>query len=343
MKQIAPLILAASFTLLVNETRAQVPAAVQQSETVQQRRQLEQAAQATESGETAPELFPGESSDVGPQSILKIKPRRAWFEAMADVQYFYTDNMFLNEDDKQGADVLVSTVQFALAPPSYALGDGLFAPRLGYRHEWYDFGLASGKEVQVYDFATALIRQARLDEFDFYAQTLFADGQWRRGNWIVDGGFDFKRLMDTGDYDQFYQESVVRWGLQRLIPLCEKSTLAIAYTGDYRFTDTDLPPPSLGHDFNDRTDHSLLVNYSASLCKYAVVQPYYRFQYTHFTAGENRDDYLNSFGLAIYCSFTQHISARAFVSYDMLESSSATVTDYRNLNAGGGVNFTIRF
>ncbi len=343
MKKITTLLLGAGFALSHNEIRAQVPAAVQQVDTVQQRRHLEQTALAAESGEVAPEMFAGETSDVGPQSILKFKPRKTHFEAMADVQYFYTDNMFLAKDDPQSADVLVSAVQFALAPIPYALGDGQFAPRLGYRQEWYNFGLASDKKVEVYDFATASLRSAPLNEFDFTAQTIFAGGQWRCGNWIVDAGFDFQRLMDTDHYDQFYREAVPRWGGQRLFPLGERSTLAIGYAGDYRFTDTDLPPPALGNDFNDRTDHSLLVTYSLMLCQEAVLQPYYRFQYTHFTADENRNDYLNSFGLALYCYFTPRISARAFVGYALMNTTSTRVPDYNQFDGGGGVNLTIRF
>lgn len=343
MNRITTLLLGAGLVLTLNETRAQVPAAVQQVDSVQHRRQLEQTAEAAESGEVAPELFAGEASDAGAQSILKFKPRKTHFEAMADVQYFYTDNMFLAEDDPQDADVLVSTVQFALAPTAYALGGGQFAPRLGYRQEWYNFGLASDKEVEVYDFASASLRSAPLSEFDFSAQTIFAGGQWRCGNWIVDAGVDFQRLMDTDHYDEFYREVVPRWGVQRLFPLGERSTLAIGYAGDYRFTDTDLPPPTLGDDFNDRTDHSVFVTYTLALSRKVLVQPYYRYQYTHFTADEDRDDNLNSFGLALYCFFTPWISARAFAGYDIMNTTSTRVPDYNQFDGGGGVNVTIRF
>ena len=75
----------------------------QQADSVQQRRQLEQAAQLMVSTNAVPELFAGESDDVGPQSVLKMKPRRTLFEASADAQYFYSDNMFLANGGKQHA------------------------------------------------------------------------------------------------------------------------------------------------------------------------------------------------------------------------------------------------
>src|SRR3989442_1789117 len=155
------IILGASLAVGFYEAGAQVPGASRQVDAVQQRRQLEQTARSYETGESAPELYAGENADVGPQSILKFKPRKTWFEAMADAQYFHTDNMFLNQHDKIGADVLVSTAQFALAPTPYELGGGRFAPRFGYRHEWFNFGLASDERVLAYDFQGQTFKQVR--------------------------------------------------------------------------------------------------------------------------------------------------------------------------------------
>src|SRR5437868_2280604 len=96
------------------EVAAQVPGALDQVDSAQQRRKAEQSAHSSiQERDTAPELFPGESSDIGPQSVLRTKARKTWFEAIADVQYFYTDNMFLTEQNKQETGVLVSTAQFA--------------------------------------------------------------------------------------------------------------------------------------------------------------------------------------------------------------------------------------
>jgi hypothetical protein len=322
---------------------AQTPGAVRQVESDQQRRQMERNARPIEPGDTAPELYPGEVTDVGPQSILKYKQRKTYVEAMADAQYFYTDNMFLNEEDKQRSDVLVATVQFALAPTPYDLRGGKLAPRIGYRHQWYNFGLANDDTVEVFDFQTFQFRDVELNKFDFNAQTLFTDGRWTLGNWAFDLGFDYTRLMESDDYDQFYQEYVPRWGVQRLFPLYETGTLSVGYAGDYRFAQTDLPPPAFEDDFNSRTDHSLFVAFAQSLCKYAVAQPYYRFKYTRFTKGDERDDYLHSFGVAVHCFFTQQVGMRAFLGYDILESSNGDIPDFKRLDTGAGLNLTFRF
>jgi hypothetical protein len=326
-------LLACILIFAVHEGTAQVPGALEQVDAAQQRRMAEQSARVGyHASESAPELFPGESSDVGPQSVLKIKARKTWFEAQADVQYFYTDNMFLTEHNKQETGVLVSTAQFALAPTPYELGQGRFSPRLGYRHQWYDFGL----DGQRFDSSTI-----RLNQFDFNAQTIFTDGQWAHENWISEVGFDFTRLLSTADYDEFYKEYVPRWGIQRLFPLDDKTVISLGYEGDYRFSEGDTV---FDKDFNDRTDHAFFAGCTRTLCRQAVIQPYYRFKYTHFTSGVDRQDYLHSFGVALYCFFTPQISVRAFVGYDLKSSDGRnSVSDYDRLDAGGGVNLTIRF
>ena len=72
------------------------------------------------------------------------------------------------------------------------------------------------------------------------------------------------------------------------------------------------------------------------------MQPYYRFQYTHFTEGEDRNDYLHSLGLGIYYFFTEQFSVRGFVSYD-IRQSNIVLAEYKKLDAGVVVNFNFRF
>jgi hypothetical protein len=344
MRKFTALVFMACFSLMSSRARAQVSAQVQQMDTVNERRQIESAAHSAETGQSAPDLYPGEQSDVGPQSVLKVKPRRSWFELSADVEYFYTDNMFLERTNTQGADVLVSTIQFAVAPSPYALWGGDFFPRLGFQQQWYDFGLASDHAVNFFDFQTKTPKTGHLSSFDFNAQTIFADGRWTRDNWIVDAGASFRRLMDTESYSQFYREWVPHWGVQRLFPLGDKNLVTVGYEGDLRFTGASFPPPHTGDDFDDRIDQSLFANYTYSLCRYALVQPFYRFQYTRFLKDtEVRQDYRHSLGLAIYCFLTPQISVRTFVGYDLMNSSSHRVPDYRKLDAGGGLNLTFRF
>ena len=346
MTRLTRILIGAGFILAIQSARAQITGAMQQADTAEERRQREQTAQSYAAGESAPELYDGESSDVGPQSVLKLKPRKTWFEAMADAQYFYTDNMFLTEHNKQAADVLVSTAQFALAPTPYPLADGTFAPRLGYRHQWFDFGLAKpGPEISVLDFQTHTIRPGHLDDFDFNAQTVFADGRWSRNHWIIEGGFDFTRLMTTADYLEFYKEYVPRIGVQRLLPVTDRTAFSLGYTGDYRFTDAPTFFRAFDRDFDDRTDHAFSASLTQVLCAHAILQPYYQFKYTHFTHSSvgTRNDYLNSVGLALYCIVCPNFEIRGYFDYSRRNSDNSAVAAYRQLDAGGGVNVTFKF
>lgn len=311
---------------------AQTPGALEQADKFQQQRERSQTI-TTGDGEAAPELFSGESSDVGPQSVLRVKPRRTWFEAQADVQYFYTDNMFLTENNEIDTAILLSTVQFALVPTPFEAESGRFGPRVGYRHQWFSFGL-DGEDLP---FSTI-----ELSDFDFNVSTVFADLTWTRGNWRAQLGFDYQRLLDTSDYDEFYREYVPRWLVQYTWPLTERSSVAVGYDGNLRFTDADV---FFNPDFNDRTDHALFANYTLALCPQVAVQPFYRFKYTHYLdyPGQSRNDALHSFGVGLYWLVCPNFNVRAFAGYDVKCSDADFVDDYNRLDLGGGVNLNFRF
>jgi hypothetical protein len=324
--------------------RAQLPNASQQVDALQQRNQIQAAGQSAITN-NVPALYESESSDVGPQSVLQIKPRRTWIEGYADAQYFYTDNMFLADGHKQSADVLVSTVQAAVAPTPFAIGSGQLAPRVGYQQQWFNYGLASSETVPVYDLNNPFAppSNSKLDTFDFSSSTVFGDIAWRWQNWQFTAGADYRRLLDMGSYNEFYREYVPRWGLERQFPLTPTTGIAIGYAGDYRVTDSAPPvPPGDGENFNDRTDHSLFIVGSWRVCNHAVLQPYYSLEYSHYTQ-INRDDWLNTFGLTLYCPLTKNITLRGYVGYDISNTDGQFAQDYKMLNAGGGINLFVRF
>ncbi len=305
---------------------AQNPGAMDQVNSVQQRRQLDSSVQFKE-GDSAPDIYPGESSDTGPQSVLLIKPRRKLVEGVLDSQYFYTDNAYLQRDTHKYSGVLVSTAQAALAPSPYELFGGESTPRIGFRQQWYDF----------------LEYQTHTPDYnvnDFNAQTIFADERWVRGNWVFGAGFDYIRLLSTHDYSQFYEEYVPRWEVMRIFPLTERHAFSLAYQGFWHWSHGPkfLQPNT---DFYDRLDEGILATYNWTPCKQAVIQPYYSFKYTHFTTIP-REDYLHSVGLALYCMVNDWISVRPYVSYDR-KFSSTHQDGYARFTGGGGVNLTVRF
>lgn len=320
---------------LLPAAHAQVPGALDTVDRDQQQRGLQQSAKRVyNTGDRVAEAYEGESSDTGEQIVFQPVERPTYFEASADIQYYYTDNMFLSERERQEAGVLASTVQFALAPKIRKFAGGELAPRLGYRHQWFDYGL---------DGATLHDSSLKLDSYDFNAQTFFADARWTRGGWAFSAGLDYARLLTTSAYNEFYNELVPRWGAQRAFRLDETTALTVGYEGDYRFTELRRNL-FLQSDYNDRTDHGVYLSLTKTFGRHALLQPYYRFKYTAFTAdGVDREDCLNTVGVAFYWFFTPQISARVFANYDLRNSSAAGISEYCKLDTGVGLNLTFRF
>ena len=132
---------------------AQLPGVIQQVDNVQQRDQVQQAAAHMVVSNAAPELYPGETADVGPQSVMQYQ-RQPFFEASMDGQYFYCDNVFLANSGRQSSDILVSTLNLAFTPPPFAFAGGTVSPRVGYQHQWFSYGLTGDQMDTVFDFKT---------------------------------------------------------------------------------------------------------------------------------------------------------------------------------------------
>lgn len=338
-----PIYLSAAMLSVLTTAHAQMSTASQQADALRIRQQLEESARYATDTTNVPALYETEADDVGPQTVVQMKPRRTWVQAFADAQYFYTDNMFLSDHTKQGADVLVSTVQAAIAPTPFDFADGRLAPRLGYEHQWFNYGLASSDTVTVEDFNTLAIKNDSLDVFNFNSSTVFGDVSWGRENWLFTVGTDFRQLLDSSSYDSFYRELVPSWSVRRDFRLSDTTGISLSYEGDYRCTETAPPEPTgYGFRFNDRTDNSLVIVGSWRLCSHLMIQPFYRFQYTHYTRID-RDDFLHSFGLTAYCPLTKNVTLRGFVGYDDMNTDGLYAQNYEALSAGGGLTLSVQF
>ena len=315
---------------------SQVSGIIDQAETARQQREAEQLLRdITRRDATVAGLYPDEIGDVGPQSVLRVRPRPVYFDVLADSQFYYTDNMLFQEPIQGrtvGASVLVNTAQLSFTPPPVAAGNGSFWPRLGYRHQWYNYGLLGAGGLR--------------DQFDFDASTVFADGRYAWNNWIFQAGGEYTRLLGHQpgyfDYDQFYSEGVPRVSVQRAWAWNERAAFLAGYQGSYHFSAAPPTPGRTDRQRNDRVDHALLLHFSYALHPQVVAAPYYRFQFSDYTH-QRREDLLHSFGLSLGWFCTRNISLRGFVGYDLRESSDPLAPDYRKLDAGGGLNLVFQF
>lgn len=275
------------------------------------------------------ELYPGENDDVGPQQILQLNERRTHFEALIDSQYIYTDNNRLTENNKIATGLAINTAQFALAPTPYKLGPGQFAPRVGIRSQWYNYGLGG---------------ESSEDVLDFNAQSAFVGALFQyEQKWDFAGLVEYNRLLDQKEYNEFYKEFTTSLGVQRYFMLRENMMFAVGWLGMYHFTDVD---PTPRRDVNDRLDNTLALTLSYQPVDKLILQPLYRLQYTYYPRtvfGDSRNDLFNIFGGSVSYYFTRQIVGRVYGTYTMRETDDAFTPSYRKLDGGLGGSVIFRF
>jgi hypothetical protein len=305
------------------------PAAIQQLQNNQITRELQLPNPVFGPGTNAPELYAGENTDVGPQHILRLKPRPTYFDILLDSQVFYSDNAnYAQQPYAISSWVFVNTVQAAFAPPVVALGQGSGALAIGFASQWYNYG------------------DNRLENLDFNAETLFLSTKYTFGKWQIGAGINLTRLVNQENYDETYREFMPNLGVQRILPLNDRMFFAVGDLVDYHLTEV---PSVLGSrtDLNDRFDNIASLTFTWQATRHLLVQPYYRFQYSYYQhdtlATSDRDDYLQSVGLTVAYYFNSNVSIRAFYNYNRRQTSDPLTPAYREMNGGLGVTLDIKF
>lgn len=308
--------------------------AVEQAETVRRRQEMDRQLQAGAAEELAPELFKGELEDVGPQSILKVKKRKQYLDAGVDSQFFYTSNTGLTEAEDDST-LMVHTVSLALAPDPLDYMGGKFQPRLGYRHQFFNYALLGSR--------------AAAGVVDFDVQAVFTDLRYSWGkNWSYAIGAEYLRLVDHfptfSSYKEFYKEWVPRYEVTRFAFLSESRFFTFSYQGLYHLSDSPRDP--VNPKVQNRIEQVFVLAYTHALSPRLTLQPFYRLVYSHYTDQNDRNDHLHTTGLSVFYSFNEWLSVRAFLTYDARESDATVpvnIPDYRKLDLGIGVNVSRRF
>jgi hypothetical protein len=343
MKSRAALVLLSLTCAATVRLPAQSQGSIDRGEALRRQREADQLLRdlRNDKVEEAPAISPDEAVDVGPQSILRRRQHHRWFEVDLDSQFLWTDNMFFNESKPTpttASTVLLNSAQFNLTPPSWKAGDRELRPRVGYQHVWMNYALVGPKN----DPNSGLPKS----DHDFDAQTVFADLTTTFGSWQAQVGVDWQRLLGHqpayGAYDEFYRDWSPRWSVSRVFSLGERQAFVAAYLGSAHLTHVDPTPGLNDPDRNDRIEHNLLASYSCQLTPRLILQPGYRFQFTHYTMA-HRLDQLHSFSGSVTLLITDWLFARAFGAYELRESDDPAVPDYRKVDAGVALGATFRF
>jgi hypothetical protein len=333
-------LVSACIVLSAVSARAQSSAAtaVQQIQSFQQNTVQQNPMLDLKAGGNAPETYTNENSDIGQQHILRVIPKPTRWEVIADSRYYFTDNATLSQNPVSSS-VFVNTVSAAYAPTAYKLGYGRFAPKLGYRVQWWN-----------YEGAT-LPGGIPISSTDFNAQTAFLGGSYLLpGNWQFFTEFDYTRIVQQPDYSlEFYHEYVPSGGIQKLIQVSQNSLISASLETDYHFGWVNNPPS----ESQNRWDDTLSLAFQWQPVPKVVVQPYYNLTYTYYrldTAGNasGRNDILNDTGLSVAYYFTTWLSLQAFANYDIKSSDDKSIQAATGFNPGYraysvGLDLTVKF
>jgi hypothetical protein len=305
------------------------PVNVQQFNNIQQAQQFQKPLAGLNVATNAPELFPSEVTDTGPQQILRYTPRTKYFDVLLDSQLFYSDNANFAEGSAViGSAVYVNTLQAVFTPPDLKIGSGKFAPAAGYIGQWYNYD------------------NNLMSSMDFYAQTFFLGGRYFIGNWQIGAGANFTRLLDQADYRNTYEEFLPALSINRVFKLHDRLLFVVGNQISYHFS-TQPKTPGVRTDINDRFDESVNLTLSWMIVNRLVLQPFYRFQFSNYRfntlQNSDRNDYLHSYGVTLSYNFSQNFSARTFFNANYKKSDDPFTPAYREMNEGLGVALNFKF
>ena len=278
-------------------------------------------------------LYEDEDKDVGPQNVIRQKPRHNWLEASSDVQFGSTSNVYLTETGKTDSSMMISTVQLAVTPPAWQVPGGQFSAKAGYRHQKFNYGIASGRSESI------------INDSDFDISTVFVQGHYLiLEQWLVGGGMDYNRLLTStdGSYTEFYSEFAPNLSLQRSFELSKKSAISanIGVAGHISYLDPSYLVPS---DSYDRVDESATVTYSRELLSKLGFQTFYRAQFTQYTRNHVRKDLTQTLGVVLAYSLCNEASLRAFANFEGRSSEDPNIADYQKVDTGMGLSLRVQF
>jgi hypothetical protein len=327
-------------------------AAIQQMESFKGREKAQSSqTRAKAEGETVPELYAGESSDMGAQMLLREKPVIRYFEANADTSFTYTSNANLDTRNPIDTGISVTTLSLAFAPDPWEVADGKLSLRSGYRHIFW-----------IYDVKRQ-VDTNNLNAGNFQLSSFFVSSRYVfREHWAASFGVDHNRIMlgksnwrmgrlfEAGNWNEVYTEFNPNWSLDRMFSLTTKITGSLSYSGGYHFTYTDPnTAPSPTRIGNDHLNNALMLSLMYAPVEQWLVQPYIRGAHAAFTrsgavkGNEHRRDLTRSLGVNVVWSPTERTSIRASISGEFRNSNDPVITDYSKFEAATGLSFTFRF
>jgi hypothetical protein len=319
-----------------NATRLESVGRQGQDQAVSQRAEKARSQSGTGAEEgTAPELFPGESDDLGPQQLLLKKPRAKMFELSSDTQALFTSNALLSERGHRGVGVFVQSAGLTFAPRPLELGDVKLAFRSGYRQQFWLYEPTT-KNLNKLDFAFSGVFTS--------LRAIFSD------ELSVNVGVDYSRVLGFSDRSAWrsspenYVDFTPSVSVDYSKKLSDKVGFSTSWITSVHWTDSASwrGTPS-GRD-NNRIDHSVVASLSWQAASKLVFQPNVRLQRVDYFEGKRADWFLSA-GLGMIVPVTEAFSLRASFAVERRESNDLLfgTPDYDKMDASLSLSGLLRF
>ena len=308
--------------------------------------------------EVAPETYPGESEDLGPQVLLKQKKKRdPLFEFSSDTMFMWTSNALtagLNDPNKARTSIVSETFSLALAPKAWDVGSGKLSLRTGYRHTLW-----------IYDIKEA--NSTGLNLNNFQASTVFSNLRYVFAeNWAASFGLDYTRVLNSvfsgqnwkiknfweDHWGESYTDINPNWSLERTISIGEKAGLSLTYSGGFHFSkSTGLKSPiGSGMRDLDKLDNALSVGLAYLPSQQWMLQPNIRLLHCYFTRNmtandpsQNRRTTSLAPGLSVMWMPKPAVSIRLSAAADFFRSNDIDQPSYNKHDFSVGVTANLRF
>jgi hypothetical protein len=225
---------------------------------------------------------------------------------------------------------MTSTLQVAITPPAWKLDAGELSAKAGYRHQKFNYGIATGGH------------ESSLNDVDFDISSLFFQGSFLYNEkWLTTLGLEHNRLLNAsaGSYDEFYTEFAPSLSFSRNFALTQKSALVTTISLGGHFSHVDMFPS----DAYDRADESATVSYVAEILPQTLFQSYYRAQFTQYTRSQGRRDLVHVVGVGLSFALSKNASLRIFANFESRDSSDPAIADYQKLDTGLGSSLRLAF
>ncbi len=256
------------------------------------------------------ELTPDDA--FGAQVIFKRQERVKPFTAFAEASAFFTNNVALAKRDLLDDKFLVLSAGASFTRPI----------RAGLR---FEAGLRS-----------ALYRYAEYRELDFQSVDATAGVVWSPP--VLHGAevslrYLFSHLTTAEEQDEIYKSHAALLGIQRVIPFSRAHAAYFGASAQWTWAEPQEP---------GRDEYVAYAGYYLQAAEHVAADLSYRYGHFVYRQGDGRRDDNQTISLSLRYAAVEwaSISATSFLG---MNRSNRSAFEYEVWNAGGGLQFSLRF